>query len=373
MARPRQAVTPAADALHEGTGLCDSALAACEVVHRARGDQFDIAFKRRRVPLIMRRLVRSGVTVYMLALAYPQDSRRARWNGMQMFVGVTNMDSLPLEASPHQAYMSYVHALPAYRWSGSDMVELGLALARGLGVHSVHLYDAASRSCGNGSTYDLSLIMLLSRRVTFYGRYGFRPLPSTLWDPPYQDTDDALGRLCKLLAGLSRVTVGSLAHYLAGVVRVLTPSAAELEKQKETREKTKAKDRVVFVAHETREAGIVDRVNYDLPLGNPALEEAGERVTHALASRLLAALAHVPAGTLLMPLLASGRLDCQTLSDFSRLVSKTRFPDLIRGRETIRWSAFPALGQVLAIRRLPMQAVVAADARQQRMASFCLT
>lgn len=78
------------------------------------------------------------------------------------------------------------------------MIELALGLARALGVCRASLFDA-----------------------TFYRRYGFVPVITSVWDAGNLRSDDPKRELCSALSQLKRVRASSLKTYLRAMLRHL--------------------------------------------------------------------------------------------------------------------------------------------------------
>lgn len=328
-----------------------TAVDACAAFHRHHGGRFMLRFKRRSVPMVLRRVELQGHVFFVFQIAYTIQERTG-FSGMRLLVGLSSdyVQNSAGPTTPDDAYVANIHALPAERWKGSDMIELALAISRALGVRRATLYDATRRTCEGGEDdtgYDLSMIMLLSRQVTFYGRYGFRPFPDTVWDHGHLMTGDTRVDLCSALTLLKRVRTSSLKVYMRKMLKSLEDPDAEY--------------RLVRHMH-------VYGVLQVEPISRSELKETlPRRVT--LIKRLLAALR--PHEGPLLPLFDGETLPCSVKSDFLELLA-LGYPVLKPKKGTdVQWPAWVSLAQVAYIRRLHMQTVVHADPKMQRQVVMC--
>lgn len=374
-----------------------NAVEACQALHRRVGGNFILRFKRRLVPMVMRRGEVGGRVYFAFQIAYVVDETTA-FPGMQIFVGAT---SNSLHSSQHggpathnEAHIGLIHALPLHRWKGSDMIELALGIARAMGVTRASLRDATYHTCERtkGQTkgqdqdpidpevaenrgahrqyrgYDLSMIMLLSRNVTFYGRYGFLPVASSVWDVSNLNTGDPKADVCATLAKLKHASASSFKRYLRAMLHHLD------------RPQPTAGHRFITHSH-------------------------GFGVLQIYVQPLAAALASIPARVMLMkrlltsfrphegpflPLFGDGSdsgtdktLSCSAKSDMLALL-EIGFPILQihqasgspreRQKKTktqIQWPAWRAIEQVSRIRNMSMEAIIHQDPNMQRVKTFC--
>lgn len=342
--------------MHTGAGIgidisrtravTGSAVDACAAFHRQHGGRFMLRFKRRLVPMVLRRVELQTQVFYVFQIAYTIRETTA-FTGMRLQIGLTSDQT---GYTPYDAYIANIHALPDDHWKGSDMIELALAIARMLGVRWASLYDATRRVCEQGTddaAYDLSMVMLLSRQVTFYGRYGFRPYADSLWDHGRLMTGEIDKDLCAALGALARVRTASLKVYLRSMLRRLEEPDAEF--------------RLVQHLHAY---GVLQ---IDLLSARDLKDTRPRRV--ALMKRLSEAFKGHRG--LLFPLFEGDTLPCSVKSDFLELLGMG-YPVLKPKKgPDVQWPAWVPLSQVGHIRRLHMHTIVHADPKMQRQTTLC--
>lgn len=345
-----------------------NAVEACEVLHHNVGPYFNLVFKHRVVPLTLRRVELYGHVIYVFKIAYTVDETSSL-AGMMQFVGVSpnffhHSDAHPL--SPNHTYLANIHALPTHRWKGSDMVDLAMGIARALGVKHAWLYDATSRTCDSQTSdqsYDLSMIMLLSRQVTFYGRFGFRPVINTISDHGMLDSGDPITDMCRALRLLKRVHVSSFVEYLKKMLRHLDPSVGKVTSYRLI-------EHHMYFGVLTVNALDVSELKTDVPLRIPVIK------------RLLTAFKLQPQKGVFVELFDAETLSCEIKSDFL-LLRSMGFPILRLGSKSpsdsentsrkgdVAWPAWLLLNKVATIRGMRMEADVQSDVKKQRHITAC--
>lgn len=331
--------------------------------------------------MVLRRIELHGHVFFVFQIAYTVDET-TRFFGMQQFIGMPagfheNPDT---PVAPNDSYISNIHALPLHRWKGSDMVELALGIARALGVKRASLTDATFRACNTESPqnassdgsveseeavgYDLSMIMLLSRHISFYGRFGFRPVVDSVWDHGLLTSGDPIIDMCSALRSLARVRVSSFVKYLRSMINYLDPHVGKL----------------------TRGYRLVDHLSFFGVVQITSLTASALREDVAtrlpLMRRLLVAFSKHPGITVFLSLFDGSSLSCSIKSDFLNL--------LRRGHHTLRhsakgtkgkriqpadigWPAWVLLMKVARIRSMRLETIVQSDPDRQRIATVCPT
>lgn len=296
----------------------------------------------------------------------------------------------------NDAYIGLIHALPLNRWKGSDMIELALGIARALGVRRASLFDATFQKCekealGNEEGgkdaeiltnqkeltrtsahkqehgYDLSMIMLLSRQISFYGRYGFVPVINNSWDVANLDSDDPKKEICSNLAKLKRVKASSFKNYLRAMLH-------HLDKPQPTTGYRLVGHLYEFGVLQVRVLG-VDEARTSLPT----------RVK--IMKRLLEAFE--PHDGHLLPLFGDGSkglkggaetLSCSAKADMLELlemgcpilrIDDSRNRKAEKAKVVVTWPAWHLLEKLMRIRSMSMETVVHADPEKQKCETYC--
>lgn len=343
-----------------------SAIDACEVLYRRLGGRFSLSFKRRIVPMNLRRIPLSNRVLFILQVDVTVDESMT-FSGMQQIIGMnpTNSQDGDGPPTPNDSYIGFIHAMPAYRWKGSDMVELALGIARSLGVLRTFLYDGTNMACDDdeGSGFDLSMIMLLTRQVSFYGRYGFQPIAEMLWDHAALTSGHPVDDMCRSLRALKKVRVASFVRYLRSMLSVMDPSTDQARK-------------AFRLVHED--------VLFGVPHLNPLKHSAMTTslpVRVNLMHRLLTAFASVPGSSLLFALFEGSGISCRTKSDFLELhgLSYLTLRLGLKGSGSkaqpgdVNWPPWSQLTTVTKIRQMRWAANVNADPLLQRVETMCKT
>lgn len=345
-----------------------NAVEAASIVHRMWKGMFLMRFKRRIIPMVLQRVLLHGHTIFVFQIAYEVDQTTG-FTGMRIVVGmsaeyieriVTANDPLV----PNDAYVALIHALPKNRWKGSDMVELALGIARALGVRRATLHDHAFQTCTEEGApelygFDLSLILLLSRQISFYGRYGFRPAVRSLSDRAWLTSDDTIKDLCSTLSKLRNVHVSSFTRYLKSMLRVLDPPAEN-----------------ITVGYRLLRKNFQYGVLHTETMQDTEMR-ASIPIRVSLMRRLSQSLKDHKKG-LFLELFEGTKLACKTKADFLQLLSMD-YPILRlglkgptkAGTHDIEWPAWTFLKQVQRIRSMYMEAIVHQDPALQRVATFC--
>lgn len=391
--RPSTKTTTSLVDLRNITSSSKSAVEAAAIFHEHINgrDRFELRYKKRVVPMVVRKINLRRRTMYMFQVAYTIDENTG-FVGMRIFVGGSMAyfkREFPPE-QPNEMYVANIHALPAERWTGSDMIELALGIGRALGVKRASLYDMTTRTCSTNiqpsekkkrpskerddsplvhqtaasaasadpPTYDLSMIMLLSRSITFYGRFGFRPTADQPNDFSYLPTGRPTADLCDALKVLSRVRVSSFVHYLRAMLRRLTSGIRDY--------------RLVLDYLPYGVRAIIAMSANDLTTAIP------ERVT--IMKRLLAAFEPRSKDGPLLALFEEETLPCDVKADFMDLLNLSYFTlrhglkantKPTKGKD-VEWPAWTYLSRVMQIRVLYMETVVQPDPTMQRQTSFCI-
>lgn len=349
-----------------------NAVEAASMVNRDLNGRFLLRFKRRVVPMILHRVNLHGHLLFVFQIGYDVDETTG-FSGMRLIVGLCSeyaeMVVSPVNPRvPNDAYIGLIHALPKHGWKGSDMVELALDIARALGVTRATLHDQATQSCTETSAkddagYDLSLVMLLSRQITFYGRFGFRPVVRTLSDRGVLTSGDTITDLCSALGKLKRVQTTSLIQYLRAMLRLLDPPGDKMTVATTHGYRLLRNSITNWGVHQTYVMNDAD-LRVTIPLRIPLMR------------RLLEAFKGHK-GTFL-GLFEGTKLSCATKSDFLELL-KMDWPILRlglkgsakKGTPDIQWPAWSHLHKVLWIRNMYMEAVVQTDPALQRVSTSC--
>lgn len=350
-----------------------NAVEAASIVHRLWTGRFMMRFKRRIIPMLLQRVSLHGHTAFVFQIAYEIDETTG-FAGMRIVVGmsaeyveriVTPNDSLV----PNDAYIALIHALPKKRWKGSDMVELALGIARALGVRRATLHDHAFQACTEEGApevygFDLSMILLLSRQITFYGRYGFRPAVRSLSDRGVLTSDDTIKDLCSTLGKLRRVHASSFTRYLKSMLRMLDPPAGDVTVALTDGYRLMRKNYYYGVLHTESMQDTEMRAN--IPLRVPLMRSLLQSFQDHKSGQFLG-------------LFEGTKLACKTKADFLQLL-RMDYPILRlglkgptkTGTHDIEWPAWIYLNQVQRIRSMYMEASVHQDPALQRVAAFCL-
>lgn len=343
----------------------ENAVVACEVLHRRTGPSFLMSFKRKTVPMVLHRIAHDGHVFFVFQIAIIKDESMM-FTGMQQTIGMslanTNTNEKLGPPTPNDSYIGYIHAMPLYGWKGSDMVELALGIARALGVQRACLYDGTYKACdGDESGYDLSMVMLLSRQISFYGRYGFRPVVSSMWEYAFLPTGDPVSDMCKSIAALKRVRVSSFLQYIRSMLHVMDASPGQPKKP------------FRLVLNQTNH-GVLHM--YALSAATLA-SSLHDRIK--LMKRLKEEFAKHPRATLMFPLFEGSLLSCTAKSDFLELLG-LRYHTLRLGvkgnspkrlNSDVQWPAWSHLSNLSKVRGLKWQAIVNQDPALQRVKTMC--
>lgn len=373
---------------------------ACTAFHRRVGNSFTLRFKRRAVPMRLRHVEVHGRRTFIFQLGYPV-TEETGFTGMRLFVGcsATYFSSHPgAPHTPDEAYVANIHALPRHRWTGSDMIELALDISRAFGVKLASLTDMTFKACKEEDAteenekpgHDLSMIMLLSRQVTFYGRFGFRPVVDSIFQHGVLVEGDPIGDLCSALALLGRLRTTSFVRYLSAMLKHLDPPS-KTGKTGETGEtgQTKTSSKTNTSTEKTYGYRLTEDEYYYGVLQTSVMGLKALKATIPLRIPLMKRLliAFKPHRGLLLPLFADDVLSCSAKSDFLSLL-EMGYPTLRQGSKLqvngpnghtrpragsgdVEWPAWTTLTRVSHIRDMRMQAVVQADPAQQRVTTFC--
>ncbi len=135
------------------------------------GQRFYVAHKKIKLAAVMKkRILPNGVNFFQI---YHGDMNR---NFELMPLKIDFVDIIETKLNDN-AYIANIHRDQGA--SGSDMVEICIALCRYLGVHVVRLYDGTMVTCEkNRNEFDLSFQKLIETRKTFYMRFGFENDPA---------------------------------------------------------------------------------------------------------------------------------------------------------------------------------------------------
>lgn len=323
--------------------------------------------------MILHHVVLHGHLMFVFQIGYDIDET-VGFSGMRLVVGwcAEYVERIVSETDPaklNEAYIGLIHALPKQRWKGSDMVELALSIARVLGVGRVTLHDQTFQACteqgaNEGAGYDLSLVMLLSRQVTFYGRYGFRPVVRSFYDRGALTSGDTTKDLCSALGRLKGVQVSSFVRYLKSMLRLLDPPGDRMTNAITDGYRLMQRSRYFGVLHTEVMPDVHLRAN--IPLRIPLMR------------RLLESFRGHKG--MFLALFEGTTLSCTTKADFLELL-RMKYPILRmglkgpakKGTRDVDWPAWASLQQVLWIRGMYMEAVVHSDPSLQRVATSCPT
>lgn len=327
-----------------------SAVHSCETFWASIGStpDFLLFFNERIIPMSMFCLKVEGLPVFQFVTRYPMPKNAKPGPLLGLNIGIGHLGMSDTYGSDKHimnvngAFIKSIRAQPRHHWTGTHMIELGLAIARVLGVRRVRLHDGAIKKCNKSVRgFSLSLIMLLSRRESFYGRFGFKPIKA-----------GATAELADLLNRISTCTVAGFVRYMTNMIKHLAidfqavpsiPLGAELVLN------NKAKQH----PHDMTKSQLNTRVK--------------------LMSRLVFALTPkaIQKKKLVMHLGDNKACTCQVLADFSALSSigflTLRFPQM--AHKEVCWPPGLLIAHVAQINDMPLEARVQQDAAHQRVIS----
>jgi hypothetical protein len=169
------------------------------------GKEFYVHFKNRRIPFIVKRRLfkpkdnMPQKAIYKLSIAYTQTTN--------MHYPTLNMSVGDDDDTPESGHIDYVHRNDEHDLSGTFIVDLAIAFMKFLAVKEVTLTDAARANDGsNKCAFPLAPYLLLKKKTTFYGKWGFKPQQS-LYNTSFEDDKAKHKRLCQVLSKLQKIQV----------------------------------------------------------------------------------------------------------------------------------------------------------------------
>lgn len=177
------------------------------------GMNFKIEYDGKIVPIIVKKRVDDKEAVYRVSIAYPQTSS---------MIYPTLSISFGTDDDPSIADINFVHKNGDYGLSGTYIVNLAVRFLKLLGVKLITLTDAASIYDKQAKCHlQLTPYLLLKKSTTFYGKFGFKPYNSNIYNTSYENDDQSYKILCQRVKEIQKLRVSSFLNHLNKVEKLL--------------------------------------------------------------------------------------------------------------------------------------------------------
>lgn len=254
---------------HAFPGQYKTALAKMKHVVATYGETFDIEYGGKKIPIIVKpRFVTPSLYHFRVNINYPFVAETMDYYTLSIHLGNPEGDHANQRERPYHAYIEYINANIEHGLQGSFLVKFAIAFMQFLGVHKVALYDAANiklvsdNKTGKTCIVPLSFMLFMKDRVTFYGRFGFRPVQSPN-DTSFRDSKERLDTMCKLGKKLQQVQVGKLSDYVTNLSKAL----ATLKLSNTSKTSVVAIEKQLI-----REYGLTERTKVNIPVTKEFVE-----------------------------------------------------------------------------------------------------
>jgi hypothetical protein len=171
------------------------------------GKEFYVLFRNRRIPFIVKRRVfkpkdnMKQKAIYKISVAYLQ-TKDMQYPTLNMSIGEDYR-------APESGHIDYVHRNAEHDLSGTYIVDLAIAFMKYVAVNEVTLTDAAMATDSNTSSnckFPLAPYLLLKKKTTFYGKWGFKPSASQ-YNTSFEDDKMRLKSLCQIVGRIQKTKV----------------------------------------------------------------------------------------------------------------------------------------------------------------------
>lgn len=181
------------------------------------GTKFDILFKDKKVPVVLKKKFDSIWKCSFFELRY--DTEKYYSHDLLPF-SIIFIDIFS-QKKENNTFIANIHKTD--QLSGSAMVELVLQIQRYLGVRKTWLGDGANVKCMNKSDMNLSFMKLLEKGETFYMRFGFKmDLDNAYAFAKFSSEKDLRASLRVLLKDIRKITIKSIIDLHLKIIEILT-------------------------------------------------------------------------------------------------------------------------------------------------------